>query len=97
MIDGSVFTRFPLPIARMDQLSRSDELKNQLDRCDWDLVVVDQAHRMSGHYFGAELHTIKRHQLGQLLGRHAGTYRPTPTRPDRPPAEGMPTRRPRVS
>jgi SNF2 family DNA or RNA helicase len=69
-LDGSVFTRFPLLIARMDQLSRSDDLKEQLDRCDWDLVVVDEAHRMSAHYFGQELHTTKRYQLGQLLGRH---------------------------
>ena len=69
-IDGNVFTRFPLLIARMDQLSRSDDLKAQLDRSDWDLVVVDEAHRMSAHYFGPELHTTKRYQLGQLLGRH---------------------------
>jgi superfamily II DNA or RNA helicase len=69
-LDGSVFTRFPLLIARMDQLSRSDDLKQQLDRSDWDLVVVDEAHRMSAHYFGPELHTTKRYQLGQLLGRH---------------------------
>ena len=71
VIDGSVFTRFPLLIARMDQLSRSDDLKAQLARADWDLVVVDEAHRMSAHYFGPELHTTKRYQLGQLLGRHA--------------------------
>jgi superfamily II DNA or RNA helicase len=69
-VEGSVFTRFPLLIARMDQLSRSDDLKAQLDRADWDLVVVDEAHRMSAHYFGPELHTTKRYQLGQLLGRH---------------------------
>src|SRR5215469_16305626 len=69
-IDGSVFERFPLLIARMDQLSRSDELRAQLEQSDWDLVVVDEAHRMSAHYFGAELHTTKRYQLGQLLGQH---------------------------
>jgi superfamily II DNA or RNA helicase len=69
-IDGNVFTRFPLLIARMDRLSRSAELRDQLDRCDWDLVVVDEAHRMAAHYFGSELHTTKRYQLGQLLGRH---------------------------
>ncbi len=69
-VDGSVFTRFPLLIARMDQLSRSDDLREQLDCCDWDLVVVDEAHRMSAHYFGRELKTTKRYQLGQLLGRH---------------------------
>jgi SNF2 family DNA or RNA helicase len=69
-VDGSVFTRFPLLIARMDQLSRSEDLRQQLERCDWDLVVVDEAHRMSAHYFGPELHTTRRYQLGQLLGRH---------------------------
>ena len=55
----------------MDQLSRSDEFKEQLDRADWDLVVVDEAHRMSAHYFGSELKKTKRYQLGELLGRHA--------------------------
>ncbi len=39
----------------MDQLSRSDEFRDLLDRTDWDLVVVDEAHRMSAHYFGSEL------------------------------------------
>ncbi|WP_232778629.1 helicase-related protein [Carbonactinospora thermoautotrophica] len=67
--DATVFERYPLLIARMDQLSRSDDLLRQLERSDWDLVVVDEAHRMSAHYFGAELKTTKRYQLGQLLGR----------------------------
>ena len=54
MIDESlevnVFDRHPLLIARMDQLSRSEELSEKLGRSDWDLVVVDEAHRMSAHY-----------------------------------------------
>jgi superfamily II DNA or RNA helicase len=70
-IDDSVFDRTPLLIARMDQLSRADDLKAQLERSDWDLVVVDEAHRMSAHYFGAELKTTKRYELGRLLGRVA--------------------------
>jgi superfamily II DNA or RNA helicase len=69
--DGAVFTKYPLLIARMDQLSRAEDFRQQLDRADWDLVVVDEAHRMSAHYFGHELKTTKRYQLGQLLGRHA--------------------------
>ncbi len=55
----------------MDQLSRSDDLKERLGKADWDLVVVDEAHRMSAHYFGSELKKTKRYQLGELLGRHA--------------------------
>ena len=69
--DGQVFNRNPLLIARMDQLSRADDLRHQLDSADWDLVVVDEAHRMSAHYFGNELKKTKRYQLGELLGRHA--------------------------
>jgi superfamily II DNA or RNA helicase len=68
-IDGSVFESHPLLIARMDQLSRDDELMARLGASDWDLIVVDEAHRMSAHYFGAELKTTKRYQLGRVLGR----------------------------
>lgn len=70
-IDGNVFEQSPLLIARMDQLSRSEELQARLEQSDWDLVVVDEAHRMSAHYFGAELKTTKRYELGRLLGRVA--------------------------
>jgi len=69
--DGQVFTRNPLLIARVDQLSRAADLRGHLERADWDLVVVDEAHRMSAHYFGNELKKTKRYQLGELLGRHA--------------------------
>ncbi len=68
-IDESVFDRHPLLIARMDQLSRSEDLQAQLEQADYDLVVVDEAHRMSAHYYGAELKATKRYELGRLLGR----------------------------
>jgi superfamily II DNA or RNA helicase len=68
-LDVTVFEAHPLLIARMDQLSRSEDLLGKLEVSDWDLVVVDEAHRMSAHYFGGELKTTKRYQLGQLLGR----------------------------
>lgn len=69
--EGGVFRKYPLMIARMDQLSRSDDFRDQLQHSDWDLVVVDEAHRMSAHYFSNELKKTKRYQLGELLGRHA--------------------------
>jgi superfamily II DNA or RNA helicase len=69
--DGNPFRRHKLLIARMDQLSRSDELREHLQHTDFDLVVVDEAHRMSAHYFGSELKKTRRYQLGELLGRHA--------------------------
>lgn len=68
-VGGSVFDRHPLLIARMDQLSRSDDLQQALEATEWDLVVVDEAHRMSAHYFGRELKATRRYELGRLLGR----------------------------
>src|SRR5690606_4520655 len=68
-IHGTVFDHHPLLIARMDQLARSEDLTAALEKSDWDLVVVDEAHRMSAHYYGAELKRTLRYRLGQLLGR----------------------------
>lgn len=68
-IEGNVFHAHPLLISRMDVLSRDEELQRQLERSDWDLIVVDEAHRMSAHYFGQEKKTTKRYDLGMLLGR----------------------------
>ena len=68
-IEGNVLTAHPLLISRMDVLSRDEELQRQLERSDWDLIVVDEAHRMSAHYYGQEKKTTKRYDLGMLLGR----------------------------
>ncbi|MER5411736.1 helicase-related protein [Streptomyces virginiae] len=64
----NVFESHPLLIARMDQLSRNEDLKAQLKETDWDLIVVDEAHRMGGHYFGGKVEKTKRFQLGETLG-----------------------------
>ncbi|MEU7329802.1 DEAD/DEAH box helicase [Streptomyces parvus] len=64
----NVFEAHPLLIARMDQLSRNEHLKAQLKETGWDLIVVDEAHRMGGHYFGGKVEKTKRFQLGEMLG-----------------------------
>ena len=58
-------------MAKMDQVSRPEELTAALERTDLDLVVVDKAHRTSAHYVGQERKLTKRYQLGLLLGRIA--------------------------
>jgi superfamily II DNA or RNA helicase len=68
-VQGNVFNEHPLLIARMDMLSRNEDLQVKLERSDWDLIVVDEAHRMSAHYFGSELKTTRRYQLGMMLGK----------------------------
>ncbi len=65
---ASAFEQHPLLIARMDQLARNEMLLAQLVLSEWDLVVVDEAHRMGAHYFAGKLEKTKRFQLGEQLG-----------------------------
>jgi len=64
---GNPFAERDLLIARMDHLSRNDEVLERLKACEWDLVVVDEAHRMSAHYEGEDVHETRRYRLGRLL------------------------------
>ena len=67
---GNPFVEHNLLIARLDQLARNDawQQKVQAESARWDLVVVDEAHKMAAHYFGDELKTTQRYALGQLIG-----------------------------
>jgi superfamily II DNA or RNA helicase len=65
---SNVFAEHPRLIARMDQLSRSQPLKDALRQSAWDLVVVDEAHRMSAHFYGRKVEATARYNLGRLLG-----------------------------
>ncbi|GAB3868162.1 helicase-related protein [Dactylosporangium cerinum] len=67
----SVFDDNPRLIARMDHLSRNDTLVEQISHSAFDVVVVDEAHRMSAHYFGKKLQSTRRYRLGQALGKAA--------------------------
>ena len=64
---GNAFAEMPLVIVRLDKLSRDDELQAKLAQTDWDLVVCDEAHKMSASFFGGEIRETKRYKLGKLL------------------------------
>ncbi len=64
---GNPFLERNLLIARIDQLSRNDDLLAKLQVSEWDLVVVDEAHKMSAHLYGNEVDKTKRFQLGERL------------------------------
>ena len=68
---GNPFEEQPLLIARMDHLARNEGLQAKLGVSDWDLVVVDEAHKMSAHQSGGEVRETKRYRLGQLAGSRA--------------------------
>ncbi len=65
---GNPFGERDLIIVRLDQVSRSEELQARLKMTDWDLVVCDEAHKMSASFFGGDLKETKRYKLGKLLG-----------------------------
>ena len=65
---GNLFLDEPFLIARLDQLSRNDELQQKLEATHWDLIIVDEAHKLSAHYFNTEIQETKRFKLGKLLG-----------------------------
>src|SRR5207237_1090116 len=46
----------------------NEDVQAKLVRTQWDLVIADEAHKMSATYFGGEVKYTKRYRLGQLLG-----------------------------
>jgi superfamily II DNA or RNA helicase len=68
---GNWFLETNLVIARLDKLARNEDvqLKLQAPDCRWDLVVCDEAHKLSATFFGGEVKYTKRYRLGQLLSQ----------------------------
>src|SRR6185436_5790402 len=66
---GNWFLETNLVIARLDKLSRNEDVQQKLQApdCRWDLVVCDEAHKMSATFTGGEVKYTKRYRLGQLL------------------------------
>ena len=66
---GNWFLETDLVIARLDKLARDEDVQQKLQApdCGWDLIVCDEAHKMSATYFGGEIKYTKRYRLGQLL------------------------------
>jgi len=76
---GNWFAENNLVIGRLDKLSRNEDLQQKLRASlptegesagglGWDLVVCDEAHKMSATFFGGEVQYTRRYRLGQLLG-----------------------------
>src|SRR6201987_2889064 len=66
---GNWFLETNLVIARLDKLSRNEDVQEKLKApdCGWDLIVCDEAHKLSATFFGGEIKYTKRYKLGQLL------------------------------
>ena len=66
---GNWFAENSMAICRLDKLTRNEDVQAKLANTDWDLVVCDEAHKMSATFFGSEVKYTKRYRLGQLLGQ----------------------------
>lgn len=67
---GNPFNDHDLIIGRIDLLKQNDNVE-RLNSVEWDLVVVDESHKMSAHYFGNEVKRTARYRLGEELGTKA--------------------------
>ncbi len=65
-LSGNPFVEQPLLIARLDQLARSDDLRAKLAASEWDLVIMDEAHKCSAHLYGEETKRTLRFTLAEL-------------------------------
>jgi superfamily II DNA or RNA helicase len=79
---GNPFDERNLVISRID-LMKQDANMERLGQVEWDLVVVDEAHKMSASFFSGEVKETERYKLGKLLSartRHLLLLTATPHR-----------------
>ena len=65
---GNYFAEQDRLIVRLDQLARNEEYREKLSTTHWDLIIVDEAHKLSASYFSGEVKKTQRFLLGEQLG-----------------------------
>ena len=67
---GNPFEDHDHLIVRLDQMSRNEDSQEKLCLASWDLVVFDEAHKLSAHFFGREMKRTKRFNFAEKIGQH---------------------------
>ena len=65
---GNPFEDLDHLIVRLDQMARNEELQEKLLATTWDLVIFDEAHKLSAHFFGSEVKKTGRFLFAEKLG-----------------------------
>lgn len=66
---GNHFADHDLLIARLDQLARNQSYQRQLQEVSWDLIIIDEAHKLTASYQGRTISKTQRFRLAEMLGR----------------------------
>jgi superfamily II DNA or RNA helicase len=69
-LSGNAFEDHDHLIVRLDQMARKEDLQEKLCQAGWDLVVFDEAHKLSAHYYGSKIEKTGRFKLAERIGQH---------------------------
>ncbi len=64
----------PQCITSIDLLARQDDILNLMRDVHWDLVIVDEAHKMAAYRYGQKVNKTQRYELGEFLRDHTDHY-----------------------
>jgi len=67
---GNPFEEHDHLIVRLDQMSRNEDSQEKLCLATWDLVVFDEAHKLSAHFQGQKIDRTKRFNFAEKIGQH---------------------------
>jgi superfamily II DNA or RNA helicase len=70
----NVWEDSPQCIASVDFVARQDDILNMIRDVHWDLVVVDEAHKMAAYRYGTKVNKTQRYILGEFLRDHTDHY-----------------------
>ena len=68
---GNPFAEKSFVISRLDLISRNEEIMARLEKTDWDLVIIDEAHKLHASFSNNDVKETKRYKLGKLLGQRS--------------------------
>ena len=64
----------PQCITSIDFLARQDDVLNLIRDIRWDLVIVDEAHKMAAYRYGQKVNKTQRYELGEFLRDHTDHF-----------------------
>lgn len=65
----NIWDELPQAITSLDFIKQED-VRAGLAESHWDLIIVDEAHKMAAYRYGDKTKKTERYQLGELLSRH---------------------------